>query len=425
VSFNFNEGTAAFWIKPAFFPQMTGKRRTLLSLSRAHAAAGDLLNPSPFALFFVPPHSAGDGGAPGYFGGSGRFNPASLAFGLGFSSKTGYSWETGGEPAAAHASVFTPTLNHEGHGVGRPSLFRAQEWTHVAVSWHLPRNKLPTADSLRLYVNGRIVPGTVGVPHLYEAEGQPFAETPRWTNHSQQAVLPGLPGAKWCRNSIRLGGEPSLLFDVPGSAGRFPGNFTADATFDEFYLWLDRSPAWNGGAWGVQTLWNRGRFYVPDDRDPNDARFTSRPIDLTPPRPRSLPGATAAKPRAPRVLGVAWTEWAEDYVREGSTTMAPRMLDHSVSPPRELRPDAGRFADLYVELDGAWYGPLRDDGWSAVKDPSGRPPALSDPAAVRYSVKLKTGPTAPGTILLASPTLDDVTLYFDRGGPEILSWVSP
>jgi hypothetical protein len=424
VSFNFNEGTAAFWIKPAFFPESTGKRRTLLSTSRVHAAARDSLNPSPFALFFVPSHGPGDGGAPSYFGGSGRFNPASLAFGFGFSSKTGYSWEMDGEPAASHAAVFTPTLNHEGHDDGRPSLFRAHEWTHVAVSWRLPRHALPTADSLRILVNGKIVPGTVGVPHLYQAEGQPFSDTPHWTTHSQQAVVPGSAGAKWCRNSIRLGGEPSILFD----GARFPGNFTADATFDEFYLWLDRSPAWNGGARGAETLWNGGRYYAPDDHDPNDARFTSRPIDLAPPRRRTLPppGRSEAARRAPRLLGLAWTEWAEDYAREGAGAMAPRMLDHSVTPPRELRPDAGTFADFYVEVDGAWYGPLRDDGWSAVKDPTGRPPACIDPSTVRYAAKLKRGgPAAPGAILLASPALDDVTIYFDRGGPEITGWVSP
>jgi hypothetical protein len=440
VSFNFNEGTAAFWLKPGFFPEQTGKRRTLLSASRVHAAAPDSMNPSPFALFFVPPHDMGDGSAYSYFGGSGRLPPASLAFGYGFSSKTGYNWEmdTDGDDAAGHASVVTPTLNHEGHGDGRFSHLRAHEWMHVAVAWHIPRDRLPTDDSVRIYVNGRILPGTEGAAHLYATEGQPFAKTPRWTVHSQKAVIPGVTGAKWCKNSIRIGGEPSMLFD----GALFPGNYTADATFDEFYLWLDSSPANNGGVWGAQTLWHRGRFYRPDDHDPHDARFTSKAIDLTPRRARVLPppfdspafgglaqdrpGNSPAPSHSPRLLGVAWTEWAEDYDHSGGPGMRPKMYDRAEVPPRTLRPESGTFADLYVELDGAWYGPLRDDGWSPVRSPSGRAPSLADPASLRYAAKLKMGaPAAKGTILLASPALDDVTLYFDRGGPEILSWVCP
>ncbi len=46
VSFNFNEGTVAFWIKPAFSPESTSKRRTLLSVSRYHAAKPEFMNPS-------------------------------------------------------------------------------------------------------------------------------------------------------------------------------------------------------------------------------------------------------------------------------------------------------------------------------------------------------------------------------------------
>jgi hypothetical protein len=437
-SFNVNEGTAAFWLKPAFFPEQTGKRRTLLSMGRIHSAARDRMNPSPFALYFVPPNGDGEGRGPNYFGGPGLFRPASLAFGYGFSTKSGYNWEVGGsggpdDHATSHGAVFSPTLNHEGHGPdnhdrfvgddGRFNSLRAHEWTHVAVAWNIPRNRLPTADSLRIYVNGRILPGSLGEPHLLPEQGQPFAQTPRWATHAQQVLIPGVPGARWCKNSIRLGGEPSMLIDALGPDGLYPGNYTADATFDEFYLWLDRSPGWNGGVWGAQTLWNRGRYYRPDDHDPEDARFVSRPIDLSPPRARTLPppGPPAASVTGVRVLGLAWTEWAEAYDRDGA-----KMLDHSAAPPRDLRPEGGTFAHLYLELDGAWHGPFRKDGWSPLRGASGPTPVLADPAHVRYAVKLTLGgPSTPGTILLASPVVDDVTLYFRRGRQEILSWVSP
>ena len=44
---------------------------------------------------------------------------------------------------------------------------------------------------------------------------------------------------------------------------------------------------------------------------------------------------------------------------------------------------------------------------------------------MRHSAKLKTGTSGRGApVLLATPVLDDVTVYFDPGGPDILEWVS-
>ncbi len=382
-SFNFNEGTVAFWMKPGFFPETTGKRRTLLSAGRYHAAARELMNPSPFGLFLTPAFDAPASGAPSYAAGMGMFRPLSLAFGLGFSTSTGYNWETTGggaeNLATHHAFALTPPLQ---------GLLRAHEWMHLAVAWRNRRNALPGEDSLRILVNGKPVSGTAFVPHLYEQEGQPFQNTPRWTTHSLQATLPGIEGAKWVKNSIRIGGEPSLLFDLPGGEGLFPANFSADATFDEFYLWLDRSPAYNGGLWGAQQLWSRGRYYRPDDANLSDARYTSAPVILAAGLARALPppapttNSTLSAPARFRLLGAAWTALGGDV-------------------------------QLFLQAEG----PLRDAGWSSP----GRPLPVDDPAAVRWSAKLLGG---PGTALLASPVLDDVTLYFDRGGADIVAWVS-
>ena len=419
VSFNFNEGAVAFWMKPAFFPRMTGKRRTLLSLGRYHAARPDFMNPSPFGLFFVPPHRGENGGVPSYARGLDSFPPLSLAFGFGFSTATGYNWELkkggvpeGGPPekhATSHAFVFSPPLDAH---------LKHHEWVHLAVTWSNPRDTLPGPGTVRLYVNGKILPGTREMAHLYgrgPQKGQPFLKTPRWTTHSLRALLPGRDRPRWCKNSIRVGGEPSKLFDLPGDAWLFPGNYSADATFDEFYVWLDRFPGYLGGLWGAQTLWNRGRYYRPDDDDPDDARFVSPPIDV------GLPGARGRKLRR-RILGVSWTAWAEGYDRRGADRMSPWMLDHRSSPPREARLDTA--AEVQVEVDGVWYGPFRNDHFSPVQGASGAPPAAENPGNVRYAVKLKAGTTRrSGGILLASPILDDVTLFVDSGRPRILSWV--
>jgi hypothetical protein len=417
VSFNFNEGTVAFWIKPAFAPESTGKRRTLLSLSRYHAALPQFMNPSPFGLFFVPPHGADDSLPPTYAGGIARFRPCSLAFGFGFSSAAGYSWEMGGTDAASdratdHAFVFSPTLNRDGQGI-----LRSHEWTHVAVTWDNPRNRLPTAQTVKIYVNGRILPGTVGMPHLFAQEGQPFQNTPWWTVHSLQALFPGASRAGWVKNTIRLGGEPSKLFDLPGDEGLFPANFTADATFDEFYVWMNRNGGAHGGLSGLQQLWNRGRYYRPDDRVPDDAKFTSGPVDLGPSDSRA-PSADK------RLLGIAWTEIAEDYDRSG-TSMTPKGYDYSTTPPTELRPGES-VADLGLEVEGASYGPYRNPAFSPARTPAGRPVPIRDGAELRYTAKLKTGAASQSSpILLSTPILDDVTLYFDSGVPKILGWVSP
>jgi hypothetical protein len=393
LSFNFNEGTAAFWVKPAFSPGSTGKRRTLLSFGRYHAQAPERLNPSPFGLYFVPPHDGSEDRAPSYGTGVDRFRPASLAFGFGFSPETGYNWELADkeERAEGHAAVFTPTLNHEGHDDGRPSLLRRGAWTHVAVGWSVPRGRRLASDAVRIHVNGRVLPGTAGFVH----EGEPFTETPRWATHSLQAVVDG--ALRWAKNSVRIGGETSVLFDLPGKGWDFPGNYTADATFDEFYLWLDRSPGFNGGLRGAQTLWARGRYYRPDDRDPADARFVSAPVALEAPVRQPSP------PRTPRLIAVAWTELGED------------LFDHSASPPLAIRPEGGALAELWAETEAGWVGPLRDPGWS---------PVLSGARSVRWAAKLRTGAVSPAAILLASPVLDDVTLYFESGRVEFLGWVN-
>ncbi|MBV8878502.1 MAG: hypothetical protein JO332_00930 [Planctomycetaceae bacterium] len=426
ISFNFNEGTVAFWLKPAFEPESTGKRRTLMSVSRYHATRPDALNPSPFGLFFVPPHGGDDELPPTYAGGLTRFRSSSLAFGFGFSSATGYNWEMGGpaagDAATDHAFVFSPTLNRDGRGS-----LRAHDWVHVAVNWDNPLNKLPKEDAVRIYINGKIQPGTAGVPHLYAQDGQPIRNTPWWGVHSLQALFPKAKEPNWVKNTLRLGGEPSQLFELPGERGLFPANFSADATFDELYVWNNRGNYSSGGTRGLQELWSRGRYYRADDRDPGDARFTSAALDLDSPARRNPRGAR-------RLLGVAWTELAPDYDR-GGTALRPKLLDHSETPPLELHPEeaadlngyaGASVADLGVVVGGAWLGPYRNPAFSPVRGSSGRPPSVADGELVRYTAKLKTGAGGRSSaILLATPILDDVTLYFDDGGPRILGWVSP
>jgi hypothetical protein len=418
VSFNVDEGAAAFWVKPAFEPGCTSKRRTLLSLGRYHAHRPELQNPSPFGLFVVPPAGDCRGGPPSYAAGMASFLPASLAFGFGFSSSTGYSWELGGggpdpeESASAHAFAFTPSLNHEGHGCGRPSLLRAHEWTHVGVTWKLPRSRRGAADAVRVYVNGRVLPGSETLGHPFAQAGEPLKKGPAWTIHSLQATAPGKSGPGWVKNFLRLGGEPSVL--VEGlRPGAFPGNYSADATFDEFYLWMDRSPRVAGGLWGLQQLWQQGRYYRPDDVDPEDARWVSAPLFAG--EPPARPGEDL------EVVGLAWTEWAEGY--EGREA---RFFDRSEPTPRPLAPAGGTAADAGLLVGGRTLGPFRDPGFSALREADGRPVRVPEGVVLQASLKLKAGTTRNSSaVLLASPIVDDLTVYFRRGPEAFEEWVQP
>lgn len=315
-SFNINEGTIAFWIKPAFDPQATGKRRTLLSAGRWHETAPDFMNPSPFALYHVPPYSDEADLFPSY--GSGRLRPGALAFGFGFSPKTGYNAEFDPAlgPAGAHAYAFTPTL--------APALFRAGRWTHVAVTWKIPRGRSLPADAARVYVDGRLLPGSETVRHRFEGdEGQPFLNTPWWSLHSLQVETPA--GPRWVKNLLRVGGETSLLFDVPGGLGLVPGNFSADATIDELYVWL------NASASRLKSHYVRGRYYA------GAASFTSGPMDVR--RPLALAWSSRGGPVELSVDGAALPDeggsllsgegpvrWTATFI-PGADPLAPAVLD--------------------------------------------------------------------------------------------------
>jgi hypothetical protein len=301
-------------------------------------------------------------------------------------SSTGYNWELPdedrAEPASLHANVVTPSLN--------PGPLRAHEWMHVVVQWFLMPIRRHDDRSVRITINGRELPGTVGIPSYYgKEEGEPIPYTPQWCLHSLQVRVPDHPGPKWVNNLLRLGGEISKpLNQALGET--FPRNYSADATFDELYVWTGQGRDTTSRAMG---LWSRGRYYRPSDTDPDDAVFTSQPLQLP----------------SGRLLGIAWTAHAEDY--------GPVMYDYADDPRTELRPSEGTVADLWVEVNDDRRGPYRNEGYSPIGFL-----AVEEESRVQYRAKLKIGPATPSTILLSTPVLDDVTLYFDRGRPEFLSW---
>ena len=53
--------------------------------------------------------------------------------------------------------------------------------------------------------------GTVGMPHVFAQEGQPFNNAPWWGVHSLQAIFGKSKNPGWVKNTIRIGGEPARI----------------------------------------------------------------------------------------------------------------------------------------------------------------------------------------------------------------------
>jgi hypothetical protein len=236
--------------------------------------------------------------------------------------------------------------------------------------------------------------------------------------------------------------------------------YYADATIDEFYYWRD-NPAALGSA---VSIFRRGRYYRPLDSSPNradgDGVFTSQAIVV--PRARALPagdsiappprdsGDTAAAPAPPPaealyLKGIAWTAMAEDVEpiqdSSGVRRLRPVVRDYRNlplgGPPLIMSPDPGpdangfsyeTVAQIFVVVEGPSgkrvYGPYHNEGFSGIRDPGSGDPARLDPAdVVRYVVKLRPGSSAGiNTLLLATPVLEDVTLFFERGHARYVSF---
>jgi hypothetical protein len=228
-------------------------------------------------------------------------------------------------------------------------------------------------------------------------------------------------------NHMRLGGT-SKIGDKPGIPYR--GNHTSDGTIDEFYVWKRETDA------DIKLHWERGRYANPSRGGGSatggrgDATFTSKPIDLLsgmrvlpPPAGHTTAAGPAAWEKAQaQVLGVAWTWYGESQDENGRPVIYDYNATHG-GPSRELEPKV-QLGIVDGEGPGAIsYGPWDDDGYSAVETTTGHCPTLVDPQKLQYRARFRIQGANVATILLATPVLDDVTLFWRRGGPAIISYV--
>jgi hypothetical protein len=423
-------GAVSFWMKPSFAPERTGKIRTLWNLSRYHEPCPFGTSVYPFAMWFLPCHSkpsTAESKTPAYSKSNSLdinyYHPSSISFGS-------YQWYVPELPKidTHYFGNITESLNHEGHGDGKPSVLQAHRWVNIAFKWDIGSTWAwggmeHDGSSSDLYINGSVALEKCWA-NLADGFGQHGPGIPYFHRHDDGSG----PSSKGDWNHMRLGG-PSKIGDRPGMP--YKGNHSSDCTYDEFYVWNAASGSW-------QALWQAGRYYKPS----GDGSFTSQAFSLEGLPGRILAPASAVAPPpggAPvpplsvlgpvsdsiRVLGISWTWYGEGVEEVGASADGePFLYDYNFPLPGTPTVDVDPKVSLEV-LDGLVLlaPPVTGDGFSAIRGSGGGPATVKNPTEVRYRIRVSLPGADLSTILLATPVVDDVTLYWDMGRGAILSYV--
>jgi hypothetical protein len=521
-NFNRYEGSITYWIKPGFFPELTGYTRVFSSISRSRFEGTDYWH-TFVHLWWLP-------------GENGKAYPERCSF--------LYPWAAYSMLFAAHKRSIhfpdkgidwciysTPSLNHRFHDLITPEgldhdpyagghIFQAHRWTHVTLSW---RNFEGEPTLSRILVNGRewqgfMISGDPWVTGVGIAPPRPpdytsiFTENllnpfmlggSRWSMRSANSTMDefimtsgvkettlirrskctqcsgkgyvrcGFPLClsefncfKLCGGKCRWKGICKLFCGWFGSKPKGSCCFNYMCRF--FCGMFGKDPRWGGGDGGLCSNgttkckgtgklpcpWCKGLGYIMEEKkdiEPverlrqewwagryyrqNDAQFTSSKIDLS-----RVPGRLVAEPNPvpdpygePRwkgkeglsvgeatrwlkqtwchpkvkILGLTWTGYTHGIQDHGA--LVPAHLPAQLEVSLEAK-----------EMDGRWVqvaGPFldQDAGWAGVfvKSPSGK---------IRYRVRFNTRCDPVNAILLETPVLDDLTIYWATR-PQFVSWV--
>ena len=90
----------------------------------------------------------------------------------------------------------------------------------------------------------------------------------------------------------------------------------------------------------------------------------------------------------------------------------------TLSLSKDLEPKVGAG----IDDGGQIYGPYYQDGFSAIMNSNSRTPSIQDPTRLKYFVQIEVQ-SAGKPILLATPVVDDVTLFWDDNQSHLLSYV--
>jgi hypothetical protein len=359
------EGTVSYWIKPSFTPEMTGKPRTYFCVDQPFRQK----NPATLVQlmhghWFFASHDAEAGAAspnetaPLTYA-QGPWVPISMA--AGYSTHESYGGALG---------MVTPSLNHKSHADStQKDLFRRNGWTHVTYHWDMKTHRMT------LLINGQALPNTRNI----KVHPQNFNAVDDFL---------GAP--------LRIG-EPSTTMVVARGQSR---NWSADSTIDEFYLWKGNHVD------DAQEFWSRGRYYIP--RTGKEATFTSRNLDLgshdlrnmAPPLSGRMGTVTVTGPQV-RVLGASWTWYPESTGKNGE----PGIIDYRHYDPLTAR------VDLTMVQNGQPVGEtLHQDGGMPIGH------LFVNPGdTLNYRLRLHVPDAELDSILLGTPIVDDVTIFYTTG----------
>jgi hypothetical protein len=410
----------SFWVKPSYPPDRSGKPRLLVNASRRAPHDGprggvSVIDQAGFLLLFNAGHENAPSdpsmsenmtlcGEPQWWDpklfhyGHEPFRPQSFIFGRGY-GKVIFD--------PTHPRFYDTcqvTVNHQGHADSdQRSYFREHRWTHLTlVSRTRPleggssggwANAYDPPRWTMILVNGRQLKGTMETLFLQDGYNNGDANTD-FTVHRNGD-----------RNSIRFGMPSQVTSDGP-----FSGNFSCDATIDEFMLWNSS----NGDARQKAVRgYLDGRYAKPlrQTEDPlaSEGVFISAEIDLPPaarglPPPASGPGSgaglTTTVPSSQReLIGIACTAYGED-----SSDPAMKVTDEATGAAQPVR------ILTYLKLGSQLSGPYREDAFTPTSV------RLPDGEKFQYLVRFEIGGLDGKSILLTTPVVDDVTLYVKPAG---------
>ncbi|MBI3857168.1 MAG: hypothetical protein HY293_15895 [Planctomycetes bacterium] len=427
-------GMISFWWKPAFSPERTGKIRTLWDMSRYHDSCGQNVNVWPFALWYYPSHynpGTSEAVGPKYWHNNmGKFEPSSIVGG----SKCWHG-SSSGSPSPGHEfgrmTVCLNHLDHQDHKWLKPSPLQHHRWINTTFMWNLSVGADNSGtNTSKLWING----SEAYTKYNY------CGMTGFTSGYSRISMFEKHDGGAF--NHIRLGGASRLCQTAQQNSpenGAYKGNFSGDHTLDEFY-------AWNTAGAQFDLLWTAGRYYKPSTAGgtggggvASQGRFTSQALtNMVPFTPRLLAppstsggggvsgGTQTAEPPTLRILGMSWT-WYGDLIDhnltpyqswDGHRVLYDYSRDPQGLPSKDLEPKVGAG----IDDGGQIYGPYYDDGFTAILNSKSRTPVIQDPTKVKYFVQIEI--QSPGKpIMLATPVVDDVTLFWDDNQSHLLSYV--
>jgi len=425
-------GMISFWWKPSYSPERTGKIRTLWDMSRYHDTCGQNVNVWPFALWFYPSHynpGTSEAVGPKYWHNNmGKFEPCSVVGG----SKQWHG-SSSGNPNPTHEfgrmTVCLNHLSHPDHKYLKPSPLQAHRWINTTFMWNLAvGGDNSGVRTSQLWMNG----SEAYTKYNY------CGMTGFTSGYSRISMFEKHDGGAW--NHIRLGGasmECNRAKQDSPENGAYKGNFSGDHTIDEFY-------AWNTAGAQFDLLWTGSRYYCPTNFGGTggsgtmaaQGRFSSQAlVNMVPYAVRTLAppaagsgsgGSMVMDPPTLRILGMAWT-WYGDVPDHNQTPYQTwdghRVLyDYSKDPQglaaRDLLPKVGAG----IDDNGQVFGPFYEDGFSPVLNTKSRTPSIQDPTKLKYFVQIEVA-AANRPILLATPVIDDVTLFWDDSASHLLSYV--